>query len=134
VIVHASPCSADDLLILEPHPLGTTFTTVTPEEKAVAMFGGEQANLMVYGPIHYCSSGTVRGQRVMSIGSVGFPFDGNPQAAYALARCDGKEWFLSHLRVSYDHEGTIAALYASGQPFADAYARRIREANWSSAR
>jgi predicted phosphodiesterase len=130
LVVHASPRSANDLLILEPHPLGTTFTTVTPEEEAAAMLGGEQANLIVYGHIHYFSSGTVREQRVMSIGSVGFPFDGNPQASYALAKWDEKKWSISQQRISYDYEKTIAAIYSSGQPFADTYARRLRNANW----
>ncbi|GHO70470.1 hypothetical protein KSC_093620 [Ktedonobacter sp. SOSP1-52] len=134
LVVHATPRSVEDVLILEPHPLGTTFTRITPEEEAAAMLRGEQANLIVYGHIHYCSSGTIRGQRVMSIGSVGFPFDGNPQAAYALAQWDGEEWFISHQRVSSNNEETIAAIHRSGQPLADAYARRIREANWFPAR
>src|SRR5690348_5245220 len=37
LIVHATPTSVNDILILEPHPLGTTHTQVTPENKAMQM-------------------------------------------------------------------------------------------------
>ena len=114
LIVHATPTSAFDVLVLEPHPLGTTFTTVTPEAEATRMLGAERANLIVYGHIHYVSAGIVSGQRIVSVGSVGFPFDGNPQAAYALAAWDGIGWQVTHHRVSYDYESVIAAVYRSG--------------------
>lgn len=78
LVVHSSPRSCNDLLVLEPHPLGTTFTHPTPMGDAEAMLGSQRADLIVFGHIHYASSGTVRGQRLASTGSVGFPFDGDP--------------------------------------------------------
>jgi protein phosphatase len=130
LVVHATPTSAYDVLVLEPHPLGTTFTTTTPESEAMRMLGGERANLIVYGHIHYASSGMVRDQRVMSIGAVGFPFDGNHAAAYALATWDGDQWNITHRRVEYEYERVVEAIYQSGQPFPETYAQRLRQANW----
>jgi diadenosine tetraphosphatase ApaH/serine/threonine PP2A family protein phosphatase len=49
------------------------------------MLQGVQAGLIIYGHIHYVSEGVIDGQRIMSIGSVGFPFDGDQRAAYSIA-------------------------------------------------
>lgn len=114
LVVHATPRSCDDLLILEPHPLGTTFTQPTPMAEAARMLNGERANLVVYGHIHYASAGIVNAQRLASVGSVGFPFDGDRRAAYALAAWDGSGWQLEHRRVAYDVLATIRAW--SAQP------------------
>lgn len=130
LIVHATPRSAFDVLILEPHPLGTTFTEETPQEEARRMLAGQRADLIVYGHIHYASSGMVEDQPIVSIGSVGFPFDGNHAAAYALIAWDGLHWQITHRRVDYDYERVVAAVYASGQPFPDTYAQRLRQADW----
>lgn len=130
LVVHASPRSCNDLLILEPHPLGTTFKGPTPSSEASAMLAGEQAELIVFGHIHYASSGTVRGQRLVSIGAVGFPFDGDPRAAYALVTWDGSRWQVEHCRVAYDHAAVARDIERSGQPLAERYARMIRKANW----
>lgn len=130
LIFHASPRSSFDLLILEPHPLGTTFTRATPLEEAQQMLQGYIANLMVFGHIHYYSQGHINNQRIMSISSVGFPFDGNPQAAYAIAIWDGITWSLQQHRVSYNYEEVAQELESSTIPFASRYARMIREANW----
>lgn len=130
LIVHATPTSVNDVLTLEPHPLGTTHIQKTPEDEAKRMLGETRANLIVYGHIHYASSGMIGEQRLVSIGSVGFPFDGNQQAAYALAAWDGRQWQVTHHRVSYNYERVIAAIYQSGQPDAETYAQRLRQANW----
>lgn len=130
LIMHATPTDCFPVLILEPHPLGTTFTTVTPESEVIALLGNVRANLMVYGHIHYASSGVVNGQRLASIGSVGFPFDGDRRAAYALVTWDGTSWQVRHQRVAYDYEQTIGAIERSGQPLAQRYIRMLREANW----
>jgi len=130
LIMHATPTDCFPVLVLEPHPLGTTFTVKTPEAEAVALLGNVRANLMVYGHIHYASAGVVNGQRLSSIGSVGFPFDGDPRAAYALVTWDGRSWQVQHRRVAYDYEQTISAIERSGQPLAQRYMRMLREANW----
>lgn len=130
LVVHASPRSCDDLLILEPHPLGMTFIQPTPTAEAARMLSGEQANLIVYGHVHYASAGTVNGQRLASVGSVGFPFDGDRRAAYTLCSWNGRNWRLEHRRVSYDVLATIRDLERSTIPFRDRYMKMLREANW----
>ena len=54
-----------------------------------------------------------------TIGSVGQPRDGNPQAMYALF--DSVKLQLSFQRVSYDHQAAAAAIRKAGLPtfFAD---------------
>jgi predicted phosphodiesterase len=130
LITHATPRDCNDLLILALNPAGTSFTSVTPAAEAEAMLAGVRAELVVYGHIHYVSTGTVAGQRVMSLGSVGFPFDLNPAAAYALARWTGQTWEVEHRRVPYDHEAVAHALEESTIPFGARYAARLRQARW----
>lgn len=127
LIVHATPTSEDAALITEVNP-GNPTMTITPEDEAARLLGDARANLIVYGHIHYASAGVVRGQRVASIGAVGFPFDGDPRAAYALATWDGAHWHLTHRRVAYDYDVVATDAEASGAPFAAIAARRLREA------
>lgn len=131
LIMHATPRDCYDILILEPHPL-TTFTEPTPLPEARAMLADEQAQLMVYGHIHYCSQGLIDGQELRSIGSVGFPFDGDQQAAYAITTWDTEQqrWHVRDYRVAYDAERVAVDLEQSDIPFAARYARMIREARW----
>ena len=128
LVVHATPTDVDAVLILEPDPFGTW--PVTPAEEAAALLGDARANLIVFGHIHYASAGTVAGQRLASVGAVGFPFDGDPRAAYALATWDGQEWRVAHRRVAYDHRRAAEDLLRSGGPFADPLARRLSEARF----
>lgn len=130
VVVHATPRSSFDLLILEPHPLGTTFTEVTPEPEARAMMRGVEAGLLVFGHLHYASARRLGHVQVASLGSVGFPFDGDPRAAYAVAEWTGASWRLEHHRVAYDHEQVAQMLEASTIPSAARYAAMIRKARW----
>lgn len=130
LVVHATPRSAHDTLILTPEPNGTTFTEATPEAEAAQMLAGAQANLIVYGHIHYFSSGAIHGQRLTSIGAVGFPFDGDHRAAYALAQWDGAQWQVTPRRVEYLYQGTVDAIRRSGQPLAERYAQMIVQAKW----
>jgi diadenosine tetraphosphatase ApaH/serine/threonine PP2A family protein phosphatase len=130
LIVHSTPRSCWDLLILTPHPLGTTFTQTTSLDEAAQMLGDACANLIVYGHIHYVSEGVIAGQRVMSIGSVGYPFDGDQRAAYAIAEWSGQTWSITQRRVAYDYERVARMIEQSDQPFASRYAKMLRAANW----
>lgn len=130
LVVHSTPRNCDDLLILDPHPFGTSFTEITDDATAHAMLNGEAANLIVFGHIHYASARTIGVQRVVSIGSVGFPFDHDQRAAYALAHWDGNNWQIEHRRVSYDVQAAIDDLLTCGIPDAACYAERLRRADW----
>lgn len=128
LIVHATPTSIEAVLSLEPDPFGEG--PATPEETAVQLLGGVSANLIVYGHIHRASAGTVNGQRLASIGSVGFPHDGDHRAAYALAHWDGKHWHIEHRRVPYDHESVASALVSRDVPLAEVLKRRLLSARF----
>ena len=130
LVVHSTPRDCNDLLILHIHPLGTSFTTTTPPAEAQTMLNGERANLIVYGHIHYASEAVINERRVMSVGSVGFPFDADQRAAYALAQWDGTHWQIVHRRVEYDWRAVIADIHRCGIPFPACYAERIRRADW----
>jgi diadenosine tetraphosphatase ApaH/serine/threonine PP2A family protein phosphatase len=64
------------------------------------------------------------GLELVNPGSVGFPFDGDQRAAYALVHDDGS---VEHRRVEYDVESAIRGL--SGSSFAGA-AWAARSAGW----
>ena len=133
LIVHSTPRSCYDLLILSPKVGGDeVFLESTAEDEAVKMIAGASANLIVYGHIHFLSKGVVAGQRVQSIGSVGFPFDFDHRAAYAIAHWDRdkRQWGLEHRRVRYDYQKTIADLEASTHPYPERSIRMLRDAQW----
>ena len=60
-----------------------------------------------------------RRQWLCTVGSVGQPRDGKPQAMYALLDTD--RWLLTFQRVAYDHAAAASAIRAAGLPafFAD---------------
>jgi predicted phosphodiesterase len=128
LIVHATPTDIEAVLSLEPDAFGES--PPTPEDEAAAMLGDAVANLIVFGHIHRFSNGTVRGQRLASVGAVGFPFDGDTRAAYGLATWDGTTWTLAARRVAYDHEAVIADLLAGDNPVATLAAERLRTARF----
>ena len=128
LIVHASPTDVNTAVITVPNPASASGGHVTPESEAVRLMGGARADLILNAHIHYASSGTVRGQRLASIGAVGFPFDGDRRAAYALVAWDGAHWQVTHRRVPYDVEAVIADLRASDAPFAQTAIRRLERA------
>lgn len=130
LVVHSTPRSVHDILILQLEPYGTNFAATTPEEDAAGMLDDTHAGLIVYGHIHYFSAGVVRGQPLRSIGSVGFPFDGDRRAAYALLHWDGAAWQLVARRVQYAYEKTVRAIRRSGQPLPQRYAQMILKAKW----
>jgi predicted phosphodiesterase len=80
----------------------------------------------VRGNIHQAWIGRPNGGGlVVNTGSVGFPFDGDPRAAYAvLARASGG-WTATTRRVSYDIERAAAA-FPADHPDAATWARRLR--------
>lgn len=128
LIVHASPQDVNTAVITEPNPASASGGQITSADEATRLIGGARANLILYAHIHYASSGTVRGQRLASIGAVGFPFDGDQRAAYALVTWDGAHWQVAHRRVAYDVQAVIADLRASDAPFADLASRRLETA------
>lgn len=126
LIVHATPADVNGVLTVEPDAFGER--SLTPTAEAERLLAGAQAALIVSGHVHYASEGVAAGRRFASIGAVGFPFDGDPRAAYAIAWWDGGRWGLEHRRAVYDHEAVAAEVAACGAPFAAQSARRLRTA------
>jgi predicted phosphodiesterase len=130
LVVHATPTDIDAELVVAPNPTGSH--KLTPEDEAVAMLGDVQADLIVHGHLHYASSGSVRGQRVASIGSVGASLDGDPRAAWALVRWDGEHWYVENRRTPYDYLAAADELERMHlfPSVGRVLAERIRQARW----
>ncbi|MEE8105975.1 MAG: metallophosphoesterase family protein [Planctomycetota bacterium] len=123
LIVHATPTDVEAILITQPNEISGH--TVTPEDEARGMLGEARASLIVYGHIHYFSEGVIGTQRVASIGAIGFPFDGDPTAAYAILEWDGASWNVEPHRVPYDHKAVAAEIVAQDTFLAAPRAERI---------
>ncbi len=92
------------------------------EEQLVRGVGTRQ---LVVGHTHMQFRRPVGGVEVINPGSVGFPLDGDPRAAYALRHDDGE---IELRRVEYDCEPAAARLEAIGTEWALLAARRLRTA------
>lgn len=128
LIVHATPTDVGAALILQTDRFG--LLTVTPQPQAERLLGSVQAGLILAGHLHYASSGNVGERRCATVGSVGFPCDGDVRAAYAGIRWDGASWEVEHRRVNYDHLQVAAEIAQSGFPFAANSAERLRRARF----
>ena len=124
LIVHATPTDVEAVLTLEPDRFG--LLTVTPRPEVERLIGTAQANLVLAGHLHYASSGSVGDRRLATMGSVGFPYDGDVHAAYARVVWDGCNWKVRHCRVAYDHLQVVAEIERSDFPFAANSAERLR--------
>jgi predicted phosphodiesterase len=127
-VVHATPTDLEDVLLVEPHPFDGWPTTDIDDARA--MLGDVEADLVAYGHIHVATSGTIAGQRVRSIGSVGMPWDGDRRAAYAIARWQEDHWGIEDVRVEYDWRSVVERLESSDAPRARARAESIRTARF----
>jgi putative phosphoesterase len=114
VVVHATPTSLSDLL--EPG---------APAEVVAKMFQQARTQVLVYGHIHRAYVRDVADGLVVNTGSVGFPFDGIPQPAFAILALEGGRWRAEIVRVAYDHEAVADELTASTHPDGRTFARRI---------
>jgi putative phosphoesterase len=92
LVVHATPWSVSDVV-----PKGAG-----PARLRDLLARG-RATVVVYGHIHEAWIGHgPEGGLVVNTGSVGFPFDGDPRASYALLERTGAGWSVELRRVSYD--------------------------------
>lgn len=128
LIVHATPTDVGAGLILQPDSFG--LLKVTPQPKAERLLGSAQADLILAGHLHYASSGKVGERRCATVSSVGFPFDGDVRAAYAMAAWNGQNWQVHHCRVVYNHLQVAAEIEHSSFPFAANSAERLRRARF----
>ncbi len=119
--VHASPRSDEEGL-----------TTTTSDDDFDRMgIDPAAVDLLVCGHTHVPLDRTIRGVRVVNVGSVGLPFDGIPRACYALISvtpggATAPEIVLR--RVTYDVEKVVEQFYAADHPAADISAYNLRTA------
>ncbi len=112
-----------------PHSL---FDVVTPDQSRDVLreklMADEAANLYVYAHIHLPYVRYVNGKCVVNVGSVGLPFDGLPQASYAIVETDGDRFRVTIERVPYDVEAVIRQYREGDYPNLEKMTRVVREA------
>jgi putative phosphoesterase len=89
-------------------------------------------DLLVCGHTHVPLDRTIKGVRVVNVGSVGLPFDGDPRPCYALVSVTrGEQTSLEVVlrRVAYDVEEVVEQFYAADHPAADISAYNLRTAH-----
>lgn len=105
-LVHGSPRSEDEFV----YPW-------LPEAELAPMLAGVAAQVLCVGHHHLPMLRRTRELLIVGPGSAGFPFDGDPRAAYALLESAGPgELAVQVVRVAYDLEATARAVAASGLP------------------
>lgn len=93
LLVHATPRSDEERL-----------TPDVPDERAAAMLAGVTQPVMLFGHVHLQHRRQIGDVEVVNPGSVGFPFDGDPRAAWAIVE-DGA---IELRRTAYDVERALA--------------------------
>jgi predicted phosphodiesterase len=115
VVVHATPTSTTD--VVEPD---------APPDLVARLFDEAGARTLVYGHIHRAYVREVAGGLLVNAGSVGFPFDGLPHAAWAALWTEDGRWRAEIRRVLYDWEAVAAELESGDHPEGATFARRVR--------
>ncbi len=100
---HGSPRSDEEIITRE-----------TPEEHVAAALGGVDADVVVCGHTHVQFDRQLAdGRRLVNAGSVGMPYEGTPEARWALLG-PGVEL----MRTAYDAVAAADAILATGFPYA----------------
>ncbi len=98
---HATPAS--DLPIL---------TRATPEADVLRELGDVSADVVVCGHTHVQYDRRVGGVRLVNAGSVGMPYEGSPEARWALLGDEG----LELVTTAYDAQAALEQLERTGFP------------------
>lgn len=86
-----------------------------PDAMVAELLAAIDEDILLTGHTHIPLIRQVQGKWLLNPGSVGFPKDGNPLAAYLILAL-GEEVQPTIRRVPYDLERTIAAIHAAGLP------------------
>jgi len=86
-----------------------------PDAMVAELLAEIPEDILLTGHTHIPLIRQVQGKWLLNPGSVGFPKDGNPAAAYLILEL-GKEVIPTIRRVPYDIERTVAAIAAAGLP------------------
>jgi predicted phosphodiesterase len=94
-----------------------TFLPPDAEEAQMAdYFSGVDARLVLYGHTHRPVDRAAAGVRIVNVGSVGLPLDGDPRSAYALLDFEGETCQVSIRRMDYDRQVVIDELAYVSHP------------------
>jgi diadenosine tetraphosphatase ApaH/serine/threonine PP2A family protein phosphatase len=86
-------------------------------------------NLLLCAHTHVTVDRWVNNRRVLNVGSVGLPFDGDPRASYAFIQLlPGGHYQVQLRRVEYDVEAVIKQLQAVNHPTMDVGIYNLRNA------
>ncbi len=119
--VHASPRSDEE---------GLTIATSDDDFDRMGI-DPTLVDLLVCGHTHVPLDRTIKGVRVVNVGSVGLPFDGIPRACYALVTVTpgaATSTEVALRRVTYDVEKVVEQFYTANHPAADISAYNLRTA------
>ena len=108
---HATPSSDTDII-----------TSATPHDDVAAELAGVAAEVVVCGHTHVQYDRTVGDVRVVNAGSVGMPYEGTPDARWALIGGDGVEL----VSTPYDADAALALLATKGCPTLEWFSRPLR--------
>jgi diadenosine tetraphosphatase ApaH/serine/threonine PP2A family protein phosphatase len=111
LVVHGSPRRMRDGVL-----------ATTSAEDVEIMWAGEEARLSFVGHTHQPVIWTGPRRRVVNVGSVGLPMDGDPRVAYAVAIREpyhDAPWTIDLRRVEFDSDAAIAAYETTGLRAAD---------------
>jgi predicted phosphodiesterase len=116
--VHGSPRSDEENIRLD-----------TPERELREMLRWDNYNLLLCAHTHLPCDRIVAGRRVVNVGSVGLPFDGDPRASYILLKLlPWGDYQIEFRRVAYDVEAVIDQLIAVDHPAVGVSAYNLRTA------
>jgi diadenosine tetraphosphatase ApaH/serine/threonine PP2A family protein phosphatase len=83
------------------------------DEELAKRYAGESCRLAFSGHTHRPLVRDLPGRRLVNVGSVGLPLDGDTRASYALIEQDGAappgDWCVAIRRVAYDVDAAVAA-------------------------
>ena len=87
---------------------------MSPDDVMAEALAGVEEPLVIGAHIHYPFERTVGGRKVVVIGAVGCPFNGDINAQYGLFHWEGESWRFEHRSIPYDHQPLYAAWDAGG--------------------
>lgn len=102
----------------------------TPEKELRQMLADSPSfNLLLCAHTHLPVIRIVGGRRIVNVGSVGLPFDGNSGASYVIVHLQsGGDYRIEFRRVVYDVEAVVNELFTVAHPAAEIQAYNLRTA------
>lgn len=125
LFVHGSPTNDNDLVF-----------PYTPDAELAEKFGSVAERLVVRAHNHYCGVRDWSDGRIVTVGSVGLPLDGTPQAQFTVIEQDSSAclgWRIEHHVVAYEVGSAVRRFRDSGYleaggPMAELYRREVETA------